>query len=90
MGSNIPRLVSVKTLAEIAPETFPEPRTRDLIYHAEERVSARGEVIPPNGFGACFIRVKRHVLIDLDAAALWLESHRVAPLAALDELKAAP
>jgi hypothetical protein len=79
MDRGIPRLVSVRRLAELYPDAFSEARTRDLIYHAEERISARGEVIPSNGFGTCVIRQAGRVLIDLDACALWLERGRAAP-----------
>ena len=70
MDPKIPRLVSVKRLAELHPEIFPQARTRDLIYHAELRISARGETIPPNGFASCVVRAAGCVLIDLDAVRL--------------------
>jgi len=83
MHPSIPRLVSVKRLAELYPEQFPQARTRDLIYHSEPRTSARGETIPPNGFASCIVRTGGRVDIDLDAVPLWLELGRVAPLAEL-------
>jgi hypothetical protein len=82
MHQRIPRLVTVKRLAQLHPETFPEVRTRDLIYHSVQRISARGEVIPPNGFASCIVRLAG-VQIDLDALPLWIENSRVAPLAHL-------
>ena len=94
MHPNIPRLVSVKRLSELYPEQFPEVRTRDLIYHAEPRISARGETIPPNGFAACIVRTGGRgarcgrVDIDLDAVGLWIERNRQAPLADLQRAAA--
>src|SRR5438874_742793 len=82
---SIPRLVSVRRLAELCPDAFPEARTRDLIYHAQERVSARGEPIPPNGFGSCVIKKAGRVLVDLDTLPTWLDSGRMAPAAQLAE-----
>ena len=83
MHPNLPRLVTVKRLAELYPEQFPQARTRDLIYHSEPRISARGEVIPPNGFAACVVRIAG-VHIDLDAVLVWIEKYRAAPLAELE------
>jgi hypothetical protein len=76
--SRIPDLVS---LAELASEHrhFPVPTLRDLIYHAEPRLTARGESIPANGFASCIVRVGRRVLIDRDAFASWIEKGRAAP-----------
>ena len=84
MHSKIPDLISVKSLAKLYPEQFSENRTRDLIYHAESRISARGKTIPPNGFACCIVRRAGRVLIDLDAIPLWLEKGRAAPLAESD------
>lgn len=81
MHSKIPNLISVKTLAKLYPDAFSENRVRDLIYHAEPRLSARGETISPNGFASCVIRCAGRVLIDLDAVPRWLEKGRAAPLA---------
>lgn len=78
---------TVKQLAQLHPG-FPEPRTRDLIYHAAPRISARGETIPANGFASCVIRRGRRVEIDLDALALWQEAGRMAPLAELERAAA--
>ncbi len=76
MHPNIPRLVSVKRLAELYPEQFPQARTRDLIYHSVPRISARGEAIPPNGFASCIVRRGGKVELDLDAIPLWVEQCR--------------
>jgi hypothetical protein len=65
MYPNIPHLVTVKRLADLCPDLFPQPRTRDLIYHSEPRISAQGETIPPNGFASCIVRAAGCVLIDL-------------------------
>ena len=37
---------------------------RHLIFHADDRVNSRGDVISGNGFAPAFIRVGRRVLID--------------------------
>jgi len=86
--SRIPDLASV---AELASEyrQFPVPTLRDLIYHSEPRLTARGETIPPNGFATCIVRVGRRVLIDRDQLACWLERGRAAPLAGEPERTAA-
>jgi hypothetical protein len=86
--SRIPDLASLAELASQHPQ-FPLPTLRDLVYHAEPRLTARGETIPPNGFGSCIVRVGRRVLIDRDAFARWLERGRVAPLAELEHRVAA-
>ena len=88
MHGKIPNLASTKAFSTAHPE-FPENTVRDWIYHAEERITARGEPIPPNGFASCIVRVGRLVFIDLDALAVWLERGRAAPLAELERDRAA-
>jgi hypothetical protein len=78
--SRIPDLASVAELASEQPQ-FSVPTLRDLIYHSEARLTARGETIAPNGFASCIVRVGRRVLIDRDAFASWIERGRAAPLA---------
>ncbi len=87
----MPRIPDLASVAELAGEhsQFPVPTLRDLIYHAEERVTARGEPIPPNGFASCIVRVGRRVLIDRDAFAQWIERGRAAPIAELERDRAA-
>jgi hypothetical protein len=82
MPTTIPDLAAIATLAIEHPE-LPEPTLRDLVYHAEERVTARGETIPPNGFASCIVRIGRRVLIDRHAFALYIERRRAAPFAEL-------
>lgn len=81
MDCTLPSLASVADIAREVPQ-FREPTLRDLIYHAEPRISARGETIPANGFAFCMVRVGRRILIDRRAFAAWLESKRAAPLPA--------
>ena len=59
----------VVLVTELASEyrRFPVPTLRDLIYHAEPRLTARGETIPPNGFGSCIVRVGRRVELTVEA-----------------------
>lgn len=71
----VPNLVSVREAAARLP-VIPEPSFRDLIYHAEPRLAADGEVIPPNGFAPCIVRLNRRVLIDFDAVLDWIETNR--------------
>lgn len=85
--SRIPDLASVAELAREHPQ-FSVPTLRDLIYHAEPRLTARGEAIPANGFASCIVRVGRRVLIDRDALACWIERGRAAPLAELERAAA--
>jgi hypothetical protein len=85
---SIPDLVAISDLANEHPR-FPELTLRDLVYHAEPRLTARGETIPPNGFAPCIVRIGRRVLIDRNAFALWIEQRRVAPLSELDRRVAA-
>ena len=49
---------------------------RDLIYHAEERYTAKGEVIPANGFARCCVRLGHRIYIDLDRLAAYIEARR--------------
>lgn len=79
MEHTLPDLATVADIAKEVPR-FPEVSIRDLIYHAEPRMSARGDVIPPNGFGTCIVRVGRRVLIDRKAFAAFLESRRATPM----------
>lgn len=60
----------------------------DLVYHAEPRLTARGETIPPNGFAPCIVRIGRRILIDRGAFALWIEQRRAAPIAELNRTAA--
>ena len=89
MPQPIPDLASV---ADIAREhkAFTVPTLRDLIYHSQPRLSARGVQIPANGFSPCIVRVGGRVLIDREAFALWLERGRVAPIAELRSAATAP
>jgi hypothetical protein len=82
MPQRIPNLGQVSDIAR-ENGSFSESSLRDLIYHAVPRLSARGEQIPPNGFGSCIVRVGRRVLIDREAFATWLERGRVAPISEL-------
>jgi hypothetical protein len=84
MATLFPDLAAVRELASEFRQ-FPAPTLRDLIYHAEPRTSARGEIIPPNGFGPCIVRLGRRVLIDRGAFAKWIDQRRVAPLSELDD-----
>jgi len=83
MSAPLPDLVAIPDLASESPQ-FPEPTLRDLVYHAEPRLTARGETIPPNGFAPCIVRIGRRVLIDRTALAAWIEQRRAAPLTELD------
>ena len=74
------RLVSVKELSNIlGNETFSEPAIRHLIFNAEDRFSASGEVIPSNGLASSILRIGSRLLLDLDSFYVWLETHRQAP-----------
>lgn len=85
--SRIPDLASIAELATEHPQ-FPTASLRDLIYHSEPRLTARGASIQANGFASCIVRVGRRVLIDRDAFASWLEKGRAAPLADLERAAA--
>jgi len=87
-ATSIPELAAIADLARENPR-FPELTLRDLVYHAEPRLTARGETIPPNGFAPCIVRIGRRVLIDRAAFAKWIEQRRGAPLAELDRRVAA-
>lgn len=76
---NIPDLVTVDGLAQRMP-AVPVATLRDLIYHAEERFTAAGEKIPPNGFAKCIVRLGSRIYIDVPVFVEWLESKRAAPL----------
>lgn len=78
-------ILDLASIAQLARDTpaFPESTLRDLVYHAQPRLTARGETIPPNGFASCVVRVGRRVLIDRSAFGLWIEKRRGAPLAHL-------
>jgi len=56
-----PDLAAIADLAYENPQ-FPEPTLRDLVYHAEPRLAARGETIPPNGFAPCIASLERGAL----------------------------
>ncbi len=66
---------------------FSEATIRDKVYHSRERMSARGEKIPPNGFARCVVKLdhdaskRGQILIDLDQLDAWIEEHRCAPIA---------
>ena len=83
MPTTLPHLAAIAELASEQPQ-LPEPTLRDLVYHAERRLTANGETIPPNGFAPCIVRIGRRVLIDRDAFALWLEQRRAAPISELN------
>lgn len=80
-----PNLATVEETAKKYPFLTPAS-IRDRIYHATPRLSARGETIPPNGFGRCVIRIgqgkQARIFIDLDQFEEWLEGYRLAPLPA--------
>ena len=88
MQPMIPNVVSIREFARRFPQ-FSEATARDWVYHATERVSARGETIPPNGFAPCIVRIGDKVTIDLDVFPLWLERGRAAPVAELERAAAA-
>ena len=71
----LPNLISVREAAVRFP-FLPEPSIRDLIYHAEERLAANGELTPANGFDICIVRIGSRVLIDFDALLDWIEERR--------------
>lgn len=85
MQTSLPDLVTVADLAKENPRTLSEPTLRDLIYHAEPRVTARGETVPANGFAPCIVRIGRRILIDRNAFAQRLEKGRAAPLSDLQK-----
>ena len=71
------RLVTVKELPNIAGYgCFSEAAIRHLIFNAEDRFSASGEVIPGNGLAYAVLRLGRRVLLDLDEFDRWLDAHR--------------
>ena len=78
-ATRIPDLAAISDLAREHPR-FTELTLRDLVYHAEPRLTARGETIAPNGFAPCIVRIGRRVLIDRAAFAKWIEQRRAAPL----------
>lgn len=87
MAHTLPDLAAINDLARQYPQ-FPTPTLRDLVYHAEPRLTARGETIPPNGFAPCIVRIGRRVLIDRRAFGMWIEQRRAAPLAELEQAAA--
>jgi len=89
MPSTMPDLAAIADLASEHPQ-LPEPTLRDLVYHAEPRLTARGETIPPNGFAPCIVRIGRRVLIDRDAFAVWIEQRRAAPISELNRASSWP
>ena len=82
MPHTLPDLAALNEFAREYPQ-FPTPTLRDLVYHAEPRLTARGETVPPNGFAPCIIRIGRRVMIDRGAFAAWIEARRAAPLSDL-------
>ena len=78
MAAIVPDLCTVAEMSRTMP-VFPEASFRDLIYHSEPRLSARGEPIPPNGFARCIVRIGRRVLIDRAEFVQYLEARRAAP-----------
>lgn len=65
MDRRPPNLVTIEEAARQRP-FFTPASLRDKRYHGRPRLSARGEVIPPNGFADVFVVVGRRVLVDLD------------------------
>lgn len=71
------RLVTVKILANTRGyDCFTEASLRHMIYDAQDRYNAAGEIVRGNGLGVALIRVGRRVLVDLDEFDAWLERHR--------------
>lgn len=72
----VPNLKPLTEVSKLVP-ALPEKTLRDLVYHAEPRLRADGETIPPNGFDVCVVRIGCRVFIDLDRLIDWIEGCRL-------------
>lgn len=70
-----PNFVTITDAAIQRPFLKPT-RLRDLRYHSRPRINARGEEIPPNGFGDVFVEIGRTVFVDLDRLDAKIEENR--------------
>ena len=70
------RLCTIPDAARELGGAVAEHTIRDQRYHAQPRLSARGETIPPNGFGDAFVKVGRKVLVDMDRYLEKIEAGR--------------
>ena len=52
MDRPTPNLATIRDPAKKYPY-FSEATIRDKVYHSRERISARGEILPANGFARC-------------------------------------
>ncbi|GJL85433.1 MAG: hypothetical protein DHS20C02_12080 [Micavibrio sp.] len=59
-------------------EDFTPPTMRHLIFNAEPRIAANGDVIPGNGLkeAGVILRIGKRVYIDLERFAEWILNHR--------------
>ena len=81
------RLGTVKQLHAELGGALSEPAIRDHVYRAEERNLNNGRNLPANGLAPAIIKIGSKVLIDFDLYFAWLEAHRLAPRADLDQLR---
>jgi len=84
----VPNLLPIREVAKRRPY-LSEATLRDKWYHARPRLSATGSEIPPNGWAACFVKLGRQVLVDIDVLDALVEQHRAAPTATLSDAQAA-
>lgn len=75
--SKTPTYLSVKETAAQPDCPFTESSLRHLIYYAESRTAASGEVVPGNGLNRALVRIGRKVLIDQVTFQDWIASHRI-------------
>lgn len=72
-------LADVETVANEFP-ALKRATIRDWIYHAQERIGADGNPIPPNGFAPAVIRIGRRVYLDRRVLRALIEERRQEPL----------
>jgi hypothetical protein len=70
-------LVTVRQLAQLPGYGWlTESVFRHLIFEAKPRFNSRGEKIAGNGLETALVRLRRRLLIDVQAWDAWIDSHR--------------
>lgn len=71
------KYMTIPQCAKVFP--FSAAALRDIRFKAFDRKNSRGEAIAGNGTGAAgvWIELGRKLLIDTDAFAQWIDSHKV-------------
>ena len=84
------RLVTVKQLHAEFGGALSQAAIRDHVYRAEPRSLNNGRNMKPNGLAPAIIKLGSKVLIDIDLYYVWIETHRLAPMADLDQMCLSP